>query len=199
MSHSSSWLRLENRHTGEILELRRRQDGADAIIDLRGSLPPHREGPPLHIHHLEDEIGVVKAGTLSALVAGRRLELAAGQPVELPRGVAHRWWNDGDTTLVFEGVVRPAADFDRYVQAVFEILNAGPKGRPSLVYLAHVARRHARTQSVMVLPRPLQAVVFGAAHALGTLLGRYRGSEWPGCPDRCAGAPTHLEGEPASP
>jgi uncharacterized cupin superfamily protein len=193
MNQTPSWLRLENRHSGEVLELRRRRDGAETVIDLRGSLPPHREGPPLHVHHLEDETGVIKAGTLAALVDGRRLDFAAGQSVQLPRGVAHRWWNDGDTTLVFEGVVRPAMDFDRYVQAAFEVINASPKGRPSLVYLAHVARRHRQTQSVLLLPRPLQAIVFGAAHAVGTLLGRYRGRDWPGCPDRCAGAPIHVD------
>ncbi|MCM2269794.1 MAG: cupin domain-containing protein [Thermoanaerobaculia bacterium] len=182
-------LRLENRHTGEVLELHRRRADGEVWLEIRGTLPPHREGPPLHVHHAEDEEGIVTAGTLSVLVGGRRLQLGAGERARLPRGVPHRWWNGGDESLVFEGVARPVVDLDRFLQAVFEIVNAGPPNRPSLVYLAHAARRHRRTQSVLLLPRLVQPLLFGAVVALGTLLGRYRGTAWPGCPARCTGAP----------
>ena len=80
-------------------------------------------------------------------------------------------------------------DLDRYLQAVFEVMNAGPPGKPSLFYLAHVALRHRQTQTVLVMPLPVQAVLFRVVMVLGTLLGRYRGTEWPGCPARCTGAP----------
>jgi len=185
-----TYLRLENRHTGEVLELLRRRYSREILIELRGTLPAHQEGPPLHIHHLEDEDGTVTTGTLSVEVGGRRIDAGPGQSVQLPRGVPHRWWNQGDSPLAFEGHVRPAVDLDRYLQAVFEVMNAGSRNRPPLFYMAHVALRHRQTQTALVMRRPLQALVFRAALVLGTLLGRYRGSEWPGCPARCVGAPT---------
>jgi quercetin dioxygenase-like cupin family protein len=181
---------LENRHTGEVLELLRRRHAGETFIELRGTLPPHQEGPPRHIHHREDEVGTVTAGTLSAEIGGRRIDAGPGQSVQLPRGVPHRWWNESDAPLAFEGHVRPAVDLDRYLQAVFEVMNAGPGNRPPLFYMAHVSLRHRRTQTALVMPRSLQAIVFRVAVALGTLLGRYRGTEWPGCPARCLGAPT---------
>ena len=184
-----SSLRLVNRHTGEILELTRKVDHGGTFLEIHGSLPPHREGPPLHVHHGEDEVGKVIAGRISALVGGRRIDAGPGESAELPRGVPHRWWNGGEELLVFEGTARPLVDLDRYLQAIFEVANASPNGRPSLFYLAHVALRHRKTQTVLVMPRPLQAVLFRTAVALGTLLGRYKGSDWPGCPDRCLGAP----------
>ncbi|MFN8177466.1 MAG: cupin domain-containing protein [bacterium] len=187
---SPTRLRLENRHTGEVLELLRRRRDGQAVIELRGTLPPHREGPPRHVHHVEDEVGTVTAGTLSVEVGGRRIDAGPGQSVQLPRGVPHRWWNQGDAPLAFEGHVRPAVDLDRYLQAVFEVMNAGPVNRPPLFYMAHVALRHRRTQTALVMSRPLQALVFRAAVAIGALLGRYRGTDWPGCPARCPGAPT---------
>lgn len=186
---SSAYLRLENRHTGEVLELRRRSQNGQMILDIAGTLPAHREGPPLHIHHLEDEEGVITAGTLSAEIAGERIEAGRGQGVRLPRGAPHRWWNQGDQPLAFEGRVHPVVDLDRYLQAVFEVMNAGPQNRPPLIYLAHVALRHRRTQTVLVMPLPLQAILFRTLVVLGTLLGRYRGTDWPGCPTRCMGAP----------
>lgn len=49
-------------------------------------------------------------------------------------------------------------------------------------------------EAVLILPRPIQAVLFRVLVAVGTLLGRYRGSDWPGCPARCLGAPTQCGG-----
>jgi mannose-6-phosphate isomerase-like protein (cupin superfamily) len=190
MNHPSpAPLRLENRHTGEVLELRRQKRNGEVVLELRGTLPAHREGPPLHIHHVEDEEGLITAGTLSVQVDGKRLDAGPGQTVRLPRGIPHRWWNEGDQPLAFEGCTRPVVDLDRYLQAVFEVMNAGAPNRPPLFYLAHVALRHRRTQTVLVMPAPVQTVLFRVAVALGTIFGRYRGTEWPGCPARCTGAP----------
>jgi hypothetical protein len=180
---------LENRHTGEVLALRTVVRGGETWLELKGSLPPRREGPPLHIHFAEDEEGRVVSGVLSAVVDGRRLTSVSGESGAFPRGSAHRWWNAGDETLVLEGYAGPLVDLDRYLQAIFEILNAGPSGRPSPFYMAHLALRHRQTQAVLLMPRPVQAVLFRALVAVGTLLGRYRGTDWPGCPTRCQGVP----------
>lgn len=182
-------LTLENRHTGERLNLRRVKRGGEVWLELKGSLPPHREGPPLHIHFGEDEEGQTRSGTLSAVIDGRHITAGPGESITIPRGAAHRWWNAGDELLEFEGHVRPVVDLDRYLQAIFEVMNAGPEGRPPLVYLAHVVVRHRQTQAVLVMPRPVQAALFRLMVAVGTVLGRYRGHDWPGCPSRCTGAP----------
>lgn len=182
-------LHLENRHTGERLSLTRVRRGDDVWLELKGSLPPGRDGPPMHVHFVEDEELHVRSGTLSAVLDGRQVTAGSGQSSSILRGVAHRWWNAGDEQLEVEGYARPVVDFDRYLQAVFEVMNAGPHGRPPLFYMAHAALRHRHTQAVLILPRPLQAVIFRVIVAVGTVLGRYRGDDWPGCPSRCTGAP----------
>ncbi len=189
MTTSPTTLRLTNRHTGEVLEIRREKRGGETVFGLRGTLPAHRPGPPLHIHHLEDEEGSIAAGTLTAEVDGHRMTFGPGEIVRLPHGVPHRWWNDGDQPLAFEGYTRPAVDLDRYLQAVFEVMNAGSANRPPLFYLAHLALRHRRTQTVLVMPPVIQTFVFRMVVGVGTVLGRYRGTHWPGCPTRCTGAP----------
>lgn len=190
MLNGTEALVLENRHTGEHLALRRVERNGEVWLELKGSLPPHREGPPLHVHRLEHEEGRVISGTLSAVVDGETVRVDAGGGAQFPPGSVHRWWNDGDETLVFEGLSGPLVDLDRYLQAVFDVLNAGRPGRPSLFYMAHVARRHRRTQAVLVGPRAVQAVLFPVVVAIGTVLGKYRGSDWPGCPQRLRDAPT---------
>jgi len=189
VTREPSPLVLENRHTGERLELRRVRIDGETCLELRGSLPPHSEGPPRHVHLEEHEEGVVHEGVLTAEVDGVRVQAGPGDRVTLPRGSVHRWWNEGDVTLAFTGVARPLVDLDRYLQAVFEVVNAGPPGRPPLVYMAHAVIRHRRTQAVRLMPRPVQALLFGLAYVGGLVGGRYRGTDWPGCPARCTGAP----------
>ena len=187
---SERGLSLELRHTGERLNLRRvRSRQGVEELQIAGSLPPRREGPPLHIHAAEDEHGEVLAGTLSAMADGTVLQIAAGGSARFPRGSAHRWWNAGDVDVVFRGVATPVVDLDRFLHALFDVLNAAPAGRPSIFYLAHVLHRHRRTQTALLMPRWLQAVIFPVVVALGTSLGKYRGTTWPGCPARCTGAP----------
>jgi mannose-6-phosphate isomerase-like protein (cupin superfamily) len=196
IAKNSPSLILENRHTGERLVLRRVKRGDQVWLELKGSLPPHKEGPPLHIHFAEDEEGRVRAGTISAVCDGRRITARCGESASFRRGSAHRWWNEGDDRLEFGGYVRPLVDLDRYLQAMFEVINAGPEGQPPLFYIAHAALRHRSTQAVLILPKPIQAVLFRLVLAIGTILGRYRGDDWPGCPSRCLGAPM-VEGEDA--
>src|SRR6476659_3522310 len=124
---------LELRHTGERLALRRIKAGSCIEeLHLTGSLPPHRDGPPLHIHFGEEEHGEVISGTLAASLDGKQFLVEAGGSARFPNGRAHRWWNGGDKELVLRGIATPAIDLDRYLQAMFEVLNAGPPGHPPL-------------------------------------------------------------------
>jgi len=186
---STDALRLESRHSGEKLSLRRIRRGSEIWLEIRGSLPAGQPGPPLHRHHVENEEGRVMAGTLGFVVDGQEGTAGTGQTGVFPRGSAHTWWNAGNDTLLFDGYAKPVADLDRYLQAVFDVMNSTPSRRPPLFYIAHVALRHKDTQELLLMPPPLQTLLFRVAVALGTLLGRYRGTDWPGCPARCAGAP----------
>jgi len=49
-------LTIELKHTGERLTLRRAK-AANGVeeLHLSGTLPPHSEGPPLHVHFAEAE------------------------------------------------------------------------------------------------------------------------------------------------
>ena len=185
-----SFLKLEHRHTGEILRMRRMRDGQGQIIlALDGSLPPGSSGPPLHAHFREREEIFVKAGTLGAQVRKERIVVQAGGSAVLPAGVRHRWWNAGDDLLENSGHVVPVVDLDRFLQALFAVLNASPDGRPSIFYLAHVLWRHRGTQRVAVPPPSIQKIVFPILLLIGHVLGKYRGSSWPGSPESCPGAP----------
>lgn len=65
-----------------------RHDNADGISVVEHTLP-EGFGPPLHIHHDEDEIFHVIAGELRFQCGDRRSVGLPGDVVCLPRGVAH--------------------------------------------------------------------------------------------------------------
>lgn len=59
---------------------------------------PPDNGPPVHVHHNEDELLIVLEGRFSFLVSGRWIEAGPGTTVFLPRGQAHAFRNIGGTT-----------------------------------------------------------------------------------------------------
>src|SRR5258708_34958934 len=182
--------RVQNRHTGESLRMRRVGGGdEDAVLILEGSLPPRMSGPPLHVHAASRETMIVRAGSLGLQIGREKLELSAGRTAVVPPGIRHTWWNAGDEFLEVSGRTVPAGDLDRFIQAIFAVVNASPSGRPSIFYLAHVLWRHRRSQTVALPPKAIQRILFPLVLLLGNVLGKYRGTVWPGSPASCTGAP----------
>jgi mannose-6-phosphate isomerase-like protein (cupin superfamily) len=189
-------LQLENRQTGEWLRLRRIHEPGQVVLEIEGGLPPHRDGPPMHIHLNQHEEGVVLSGVLSGRVGTRTVISRVGEACVFPAGVPHRWWNDGDEPLIFKGRAVPAADLDQFLQAVFAIVNAGAAaGRPSVFHMAHLLHRHRHTQRLASIPVWVQRIVLPAVVLVGRVLGKYPSCGWPGAPGSCLGA-QEGEGEP---
>ena len=174
-------LQLHNRHNGERLTMTRGLKDGREVLYLEGVLPPHSDGPPMHVHLDQDERGEVISGRLSAIVDGKSITLGPGERAFFPRGVRHRWWNAGEEPLVFNGTAEPAGDLDQFLEGMFAILNASKSGRPSLLYIAHLSLRHPG-QRVSPAPAWVDRILFHIIVALGTVVGAYPASGWPGAP-----------------
>jgi quercetin dioxygenase-like cupin family protein len=186
----NNFVTIQNLRTGEILRLSRVRDAhGQIVLKLDGSLPPGTSGPPLHMHLQQREEGEVKAGTLGFQVGKEKFVVPTGENAAFAAGIYHKWWNAGNDPLEFSGQAIPAVDLDRFLQGVFAVLNANPKGRPSIFYLAHVLWRHRNTQLIATPPQAVQRIVFPVILLIGRVLGKYRGSSWPGSPESCPGAP----------
>jgi hypothetical protein len=109
-------------------------------------------------------------------VDGKQRVIQAGGSALFPRGCAHRWWNAGEQDVVFQGVVTPVVDLDRFLRAIFEVMNSDPAGRPPLFYMAHVLHRHRHSQKAMIMPLALQPVILFLIVGVGTVLEKYRGN-----------------------
>ncbi|MEJ2540261.1 MAG: cupin domain-containing protein [Gemmatimonadota bacterium] len=185
---------LENVHTGERIQLQRRPGARGEVLEMVGSIPAGRASMAVHEHRGEDLAVSVRSGTLSALVDDARVKVGPGQSLTIARRTSYRFWNEGPEPLAYEAMVDPVVDMDLYLEALFQVINASPKDRPSLTYLAKVMLAHRRTQLVRLLSRPVQDPLFWGTVLVGTLTGRYRGGDWPGAPGRIGGAPTVTDG-----
>lgn len=67
--------------------------GAMTITD---SVSPPKSGPPMHIHHGEDEAFFILSGEVEFSVGGTRLRKGPGEAAFVPRGVEHTFTVVGD-------------------------------------------------------------------------------------------------------
>jgi quercetin dioxygenase-like cupin family protein len=65
-------------------------------LSILFDVTPPGGGPPLHVHHRDDEIMLVTEGRISYCVNGEWTEVAPGGVVYLPRDVPHCYRNVGD-------------------------------------------------------------------------------------------------------
>ena len=87
-------------------------------------------GPPLHIHHGEDELFYVLEGRYVVQVGDQRLALSAGDCVLGPRGVPHAWAFVGEGSGRLLLTYTPAGRMEPFFDA-WEKLGFKPGGYSS--------------------------------------------------------------------
>jgi quercetin dioxygenase-like cupin family protein len=78
-----------------------------AFLMAEAVVPPGSGNPP-HIHSREDESFYIQQGTLTVQVGDRTLHASPGDVVQLPRGIAHSFQNNGSVDAKFVFVASPA-------------------------------------------------------------------------------------------
>jgi mannose-6-phosphate isomerase-like protein (cupin superfamily) len=74
-------------------------------------------GPPLHVHHVEDEEFFVLEGVVTFRCGDRDVELTAGGSIFLPKGVPHAFRVEGSSPARLLQFTTPGG-FDRFVEEV---------------------------------------------------------------------------------
>jgi quercetin dioxygenase-like cupin family protein len=159
---------------GERFTFVRRVTGPDGDrLEVEGVATPGA-GPPMHVHHLQEEVIVVVSGRVGFQVPGQEPQYAtAGETKVFGPGVAHKWWNAGDVELHMTGWVKPPLNLEYFLSELFAATARNGGARPGLFDIAFLATRY-RTEFTMVeIPIAVQRVVFPIVLALGFLLGKY--------------------------
>ena len=166
---------LTNPITGESMRFitTSRETGGEYVeIELRAE--PDAFVAAAHVHPAQTERFEVIEGTLAVTVAGKTVEAEAGDILVVEPGQAHKWWNGGDSELVFRCRVSPALQFESLIETMFALASDGKtnkKGMPNPLRLAVIANAHLDT---VVLPFPpvwMQKAALAVGAPLGRLLG----------------------------
>ena len=151
-----------------------RRDEAGEYLEVRNSVSPG-SGPPMHVHHLQEEGLTVERGTMGYQVLGREERRAGpGESVTFAPGVAHRFWNAGSDELVGSGFVRPPDNLEYFLTEIYASTRRNGGERPGLFDAAFLSLRYRSEFEMLAVPRLVQRLLFPVVAAVGRLLGRDR-------------------------
>ena len=132
-------------------------------------------GPPMHVHHHQDEALTVVEGRLGWERPGQAPGFAGpGETVVFAAGDPHRFWNAGDGDLRCRGHIEPADSIEYFLGQLFASARRRGGARPDPFDAAFLAHRYRREFTLVEIPAPVRRVVLPLQVAVGTALGRYR-------------------------
>lgn len=151
-----------------------RRDERGELLELSNSVDPGA-GPPMHVHHLQEESLTVERGTIGYQVMGEEERRAGpGETAAFAPGVAHRFWNAGDDELVCTGFARPPGNLEYFLTEIYASMRRNGGRRPGTFDAAYLTRRYHTEFDMLAVPRPVRRLVFPVVVAVGRALGWHR-------------------------
>lgn len=155
-------------------------DERGEYVEARNAVSPG-QGPPMHVHHLQEESLTVEQGTMGWQRKGHEEQRAGrGETVTFAPGELHRFWNAGDDELICSGLIRPPDNIEYFLTKLFESTRENGGKRPRPFDAAYLVQRYRSEFGIAEIPVPVQRILFPIVVGVGSLLGLQR---------RFAGAP----------
>jgi quercetin dioxygenase-like cupin family protein len=107
--------------------------GALSIFEYTSTI---KGGPPLHIHHFQDEIFFIQQGDYIFQVGDEKHKLTAGDTIFLPRNVPHAFAQVSDTGKLFY-LFNPAGKMEDFFRALGSIKGIPPPAVAAKIFEAH--------------------------------------------------------------
>jgi len=111
--------------TGETITfVKTGKDTNGAFTEVICTIPAGQEGPPPHIHLLQDEIFEVIEGKLELSTKGKKIVLEEGKSFTVNAKTVHTFSNPLDRETKFRATYKPALDIDYMLVQGFDSLNS---------------------------------------------------------------------------
>ena len=166
---------IENPVTGErVTFLRTAGNTGGELVEIEVAIDPDGAVAAAHVHPYQSERFEVLEGTLEFRRGREKVVAGPGAVVTVPAGAVHSFRNAGETTARFRCEVRPALQFERFLQTMFGLAAAGrtnKKGMPSPLRLAVIANAHFDDVRLPYVPAFAQKAALVTGSAVGRLAG----------------------------
>lgn len=143
-------------------------------LELEAFCKP-KSGPAMHTHFLQDEQLTVISGTMGYQFIGQEPQLAkVGETVFFKRGIAHKFWAEGNDPLHCKGSIFPANSVVYFLSAVYAAQNKAGKAEPEPFDGAYLLTKYASEYDMPEIPQFVKKVIFPITVFLGNLFGKYK-------------------------
>lgn len=173
---------IENPVTGErLVFLKTSAETNGEYVRFECFVEPSGFVAAAHVHPFQEELFEMLEGSVTFRLDGQELPAGPGDRILVRPGMKHQFWNAGGETARFACEIRPALQFERLIETMFSLAQAGKtnrKGMPNPLRLAVVARAHFDTVRLPFPPAWMQWVGLALGAPLGRVLG-YRATYEP--------------------
>lgn len=154
--------------------LRRTTDERGEVLEVENVIEPGA-GPPMHVHHRQDEGITVVSGTLGwERPDGSKGSAGPGETLEFKRGDAHRFWNDGDDELRCKGYISPPENIEYFLASLYDSMSRHGGKRPGPFDAAYLETRYRTEFEALIVPRPVKRILFPILVAIGKATGKFK-------------------------
>jgi quercetin dioxygenase-like cupin family protein len=131
-------------------------------------------GPPMHVHHLQEEAFTVQEGRIGYQRLGQAEQFAGpGETVVFAPGEPHRFWNAGESVLRCTAHFAPADNTEFLLTELFASSKRNGGKGPDLLDVAFLMQRYRREFTMLAIPIVVQRLAFPVLVAVGIALGKY--------------------------
>jgi mannose-6-phosphate isomerase-like protein (cupin superfamily) len=164
---------IDNGYGEQLTFTRLVKDPEGDCLEGENLVQPNSPGPPMHIHHLQDESFTVLEGTIGIEILGQPIQYyGAGESIMFKAGVPHRFWNAGTEPLRCATYVKPAHNFEYFIGEIFESTASNSKYAPK-TFDAVWLTTHFRTEiDMLAIPPFVKKFIFPIVLFIGKLQGK---------------------------
>jgi quercetin dioxygenase-like cupin family protein len=165
---------IDNGSGEELTFLRFIDDEKGGRLEVENRVQPG-SGPPMHVHHLQDESLTVLQGKIGAQVLGQEPTFhGPGETVTFYRGVAHRFWNAGNDVLLCKGWIAPANNIEYFLTQIYASTKANGGHKPSSFDGAYLQLKYKSEFDLVEIPVFVRKYIFPVVVGLGKLANKHR-------------------------
>jgi quercetin dioxygenase-like cupin family protein len=146
------------------------KDGVE-YLETESVVQPNA-GPPMHVHHKQDESLTVISGKIGYQeLKGEKKYAGPGETVLFKVGVPHKFWNAGNEPLRLSGYVSPANNVVYFLSQIYRSMNEN-EGRPGMYDTAFLLDRYKTEFRMFEIPTFVQKLIFPVSLFLGSMRGK---------------------------
>lgn len=161
---------IENGAGERLTFVRRARDERGEMLEAENVVEPGA-GPPVHVHHLQEEALTVRSGEIGYQILGQDPQTAsAGETVTFAPGVAHKFWNAGTADLRCTGWIRPPDNIEYFLTEIYASMRRNGGKRPGLFDAAYLLRRYRSEFDMLDIPAPVRRFVLPIVARVGSAI-----------------------------